>query len=143
MKMILLVVFALASSVTVAATLKEQKQMKEWNDSMKSDVTDPLNKACGTSAAATIDPAMATPFMAENVTVAGSCGDAFAAVRDLCEDETGKASIKKNIRKLECKNGKSDEVTFKLNGGTFSVIMGPKAANLRSKAKTYLENNLK
>lgn len=146
MKKMILVIAALVGSTAMALTLKEQKQYKEWQayliDPDQSYVKT-VKEKCGYDIPVTMEDKFVTPFMAENASAPSYCDTPRGTISSMCDDETSKTAIKKNIKKIECKLGAKQKVEFKLSGGTLTMTVGVGASNLDEKAKEYLENNLK
>lgn len=146
MKKLILVLAAVATSSAMALTLKEQKQYKEWQKYL----TDPdssyvktVKDKCGFDIPVTLEEKMVPSFMASNTHAGSYCDSTRSAIAGMCEDDTSKGAIKKNVKKVECKLGADGKVDFKLAAGTLTMTVGQGATNLDQKVKEYLENNLK
>ncbi len=142
-------IFALTLSIAASAsalTLKETKTLNEWKAYLSKDSTEGHSSSvitkCGYEIPVEIDEKMVTPFLTDNTNAAAFCDATLSTISGLCEDEVAKPMIKKNIKKISCKLGKKEEVSFKLSGGTLTFTFGLGANNLDQKAKTFLENNL-
>jgi hypothetical protein len=146
MKIAAFVTLFMCAATASALTLKEQKQYKAWQaylvDPSQSYVKTVKDK-CGYDIPLTMEEKFVTPFMAENTHAASYCDSTRSAISGMCEDETSKAAIKRNIKKIECKLGAKEKAEFKLNAGTLTFTVGIGASNLDDKVKEYLENNLK
>ena len=143
---IVLAILATFATSAMALTLKEQKQYKAW----QAYLTDPsqsyvksVKDKCGYDIPLTMEDKFTTTFMEANTHAASYCDSTRSAISSMCEDETSKAAIKKNIKKIECKLGTKEKADFKLNAGTLTFTVGLGASNLDDKVKEYLENNLK
>lgn len=145
MKRLMIAAILLCSAAAGALTLKEQKKYKEWQEYLTGDSSyrDEVTKKCGYDIPVTMGPEFATPFMAANAHAPSFCDATRSAISGMCEDETSKTVIKKNIKKVDCKLGKVKEAAFKLSGGTLTFTVGVDASNLDDKVKEWLENNLK
>lgn len=145
MRTTILAILTLTSVTGFALTLKEQKQLKYVRDYMTGTESyrEKAKKNCGYDIPVNVDEKMVGPFMSENVSLVLFCDGPRSVVGDMCEDETSKAVIKKNIKKIECKLGKGEENVLKLAGGTLTVTIGTKAHDSSAAHKEWLENNMK
>lgn len=146
MKKMIFAALALSCVTATALTLKEQKSFKETQDYLKDPDKSYMKSAkdkCGIDIPVTVEEKMVTPFMAENTSLPSYCDAPRSAISGMCEDETSKNSIKKSIKKIECKLGAKEKVDFKLNGTTLVFTVGIGASNLEQKTRDFLENNLK
>lgn len=135
--------FALAAG---ALTLKEKKQVEEWNayltDASKSYVKTAKDK-CGYDIPVKMDEAMATPFMAANANAASYCDEVRSTISGMCDDKTSKDAIKAKIKSINCHLGKKPtDVEFTIKSGVLDFAVGVNGSNLSEKTKTFLENNL-
>lgn len=147
MKKVFLTIALIAVSSTASAlTLKEKKQVKEWNDYLvdeSSSYVKTVRDKCGYNIPLTMEDKFATPFMAQNANAASYCDETRSRISSMCEDATSKEAIKAKIKKIHCVLAKKeDEASFKISGGTLTFTVGVKASNLGDKVKEYLENNL-
>jgi len=147
MKKVLLMIALIAVGSTASAlTLKEKKQVKEWNDYLadaSSSYVKTVKDKCGYEIPLTMEDKFATPFMAANANAASYCDETRSKIASMCEDATSKEAIKAKIKKIHCVLAKKeDEASFKIAGGTLTFTVGVKASNLSDKVKEYLENNL-
>jgi hypothetical protein len=147
MKLLSILVAAMFVGSAGALTLKEQKKWKDWQEYLKSPDQSYIGKVkekCGYEIPLTMEEKFVTPFMAANAHAASYCDSTRSAISGMCADDTSKAAIAKNIKKIVCKYAaKEGEVGFALNGGTLTMTVGLNAANLDAKVTEYLENNLK
>jgi hypothetical protein len=145
-KTMMIAALALACGTATALTLKEQKQFKAWQDYLKDpdqSYVKSVKDKCGYDIPLSMGQEFVTPFMKDNASAPSYCDSTRGTISGMCEDETSKTAIKKNIKKIECKLGKEKETAFKLANGTFTFTVGVNASNLDSKIKEWLENNLK
>lgn len=144
MKMFIVALVLVSTSVS-ALTLKEKKQLNDWNDYLKSE-SDSYVKSfkdkCGYDLKVTMEDKFTTPFMMANTNAASYCDSPRSAMSRMCEDKTSKEAISGKIKAVNCKLGKDGETAFKLNGSTLEFTVGLNAANLDDKSKEWLENNL-
>ena len=147
MKKVLLMIALIAVGSTASAlTLKEKKQVKEWNDYLvdaSSSYVKTVKDKCGFEIPLTMEDKFVTPFMAANANAASYCDETRNQISSMCEDATSKEAIKAKIKKIQCVLAKKeDEASLKIAGGTLTFTVGVKASNLSDKVKEYLENNL-
>ncbi len=141
-----IVLFLAIGSTSLALTLKEKKQYKEWSDYLKdpsASYAKTVKDKCGYEIPATLEEKLTTPFMTENANAASYCDEVRSKISDMCSDATSKDAIKAKVKKVNCVlAAKPEDATFKISGGTLTFSFGVKASNLGDKAKEFLENNL-
>jgi len=142
----LLVLGIVGATSAQALTLKEKKQYQAWKtwlaDPAQSNIGAAKDK-CGYAIPFTLDQALTTPFMEESSDAAAYCDELYNALAETCGDDTGKQAVKAKVTKITCKLGKKEEVSFALSKtGVLKFTFGVGAANLKDKAKKFLEDNL-
>lgn len=145
MKLIIAVLTITFSVSAFSLNLKEKKQFDDWKTWLTSSDSwqSAAKEKCGVDFAVTFDEGMVTPFMATSANPAAYCDGVREGMASMCEDKTYKDAIAKQVKKVHCKLGKKDELAFKMNGSTIEATMGVEAANINTKTKEFLENNLK
>ena len=145
MKLLIILTIAAGALGAHALTLKEKKQFEEWKTQLKEPYVSSgksIKDLCGADIPATLDESMVTPFMTENTNAASFCREIYSALSSMCGDATAKAEISKKIKKISCKLGKDNEVTYKLNGNELVMTVGVKANNISTKTTKFIEDNL-
>ena len=131
-------------STSHALTLKEKKQLADWQTELETgDAATQFKTKCGYAMPVTLDEKFVTPFMETDMTASGSCDQAMGSMATMCEDATSKASINKQVKKLNCKFASKGPAAFKLVGTTLEFTFSSESSNLDSQTKTFLENNLR
>lgn len=145
MKFILVAASLVISFSSFSASLKEKKQLTDWT----TQLSDPENSQvqvvkdkCGVAVPVKLDEKFVATFLPLNVSAASFCDSVRSGIATLCGDKMSKEAITKKIKGIDCRPGKDEEITFKWNGGVLDVTLGPSAANIEDKTKTWLENNL-
>jgi len=125
-----------------ALSLKEKKQMADWNKELTGEDGHmaTVKKNCGTNIPVKLDENVITPFMSADTSAAAYCDEVVSTVATLCEDATTKEELVKKIKSISCVRGTSSN--FKMNGTTLVFEMAPGTANLSEKAKKYIEGAL-
>jgi hypothetical protein len=145
MKIILLVTALIMSSSSFALTIKEKKQLADWNAQLtdsENTMTKLIVDKCGIKVPVKLDEKFATAFMEANASAAGYCESVRTSIANMCDDKIAKDAIAKKLKSIDCKAGKPEETSFKWNGGALQVTLGLNAANIEDKTKNWIENNL-
>lgn len=141
----MVVLSAFAASSAFAQTIAEKKQMAKWNETIAEDKKHFVEK-CGYDIPVTLDPKFVAPFLARNANAGSYCSEALSAMAKICGDADSKATIAKNVKKLDCKLGTQPETDrdpkFTVKGGTLTFEFTWHSANLSDNAVKFLENNL-
>jgi hypothetical protein len=134
----------IAGVAHAALNLAEKKQLQAWKDYLSGDESyaKSVKDKCGIDVPVTVDEKMVKPFMEANAHAAAYCDHTRSTIASMCEDATSKAEIVKKVKKVECKLGKTDEVSLKLSGTTLVFTVGTGGGNLGDKVKEWLEKNL-
>lgn len=146
MKYAVIAFLTLNAAAASALSLKEQKEAKYVKDYMADESKGykaAMKKNCGFDLPTTVDEKMIPVFMAANRSLVSYCDTPRSTLASMCEDATSKESIVKNVKRTECKLGKKDELSFKLEKGTLIFTTGTDSYNHDAKLKEWLENNLK
>lgn len=142
-----IVLLALISTSVSALTLKEKKQLADWQTGL--DAVDSseyyrghFKTKCGYDMPLKLDEKFVTPFMEANTSAAAYCDAARSSMSSMCDDKMSKEAISKKIKSISCKLGKPEEASLKIAGSTLEFTVGLGAANLDQKVREFLENNL-
>lgn len=132
-------------------SLKEQKEAKEHNDSLKEGV-DALNQACGTKIRATVDFKSFKPGYKDSYDAAVAvnyCKTSMDGIRYVCDGgDAEKKSVQKSVDVVNCKyDAKMTTENFpksgvKLSGKSLSIQYTWDTANLADGVKAYLMEHL-
>lgn len=139
MSLLVLATFAFGAQ---ALSLKEKKQMGDWNKEITGEdgYSAKVKANCGTAIPVKLEENVAGPFMAENTSASSYCNSVPSTIATMCEDATSKAEIVKKIKAVTCKLGKEGKLS--MSGTTVVFEMKPGMANLDEKVKTFLEGAL-
>lgn len=139
MSLLVLATFAFGAQ---ALSLKEKKQMGDWNKEITGEdgYAAKVKAACGVAIPVKLEESVAAPFMAENTSASAYCNTIPSTLASMCEDEASKTEIAKKIKAVTCTKG--TESKFSMKGTTLVFEMKPGTGNLDQKVKTYLEGAL-
>ncbi len=142
-------VLTLVTTSAFALTLKEKKQLADWQEGLANPNSSDFyagtfKTRCGYDLPVKIDEKMVTPFMEKGYSLAAYCDAPRSQMSSMCEsDKMYKEAISKKVKAVSCKfSSKPEDLSFKLAGTTLEVTMGLETANIESKTKEWLENNL-
>ena len=149
MLVILAAFFGVISSAH-ALTLDEQRSYDKWVALLKSSDShiNDVKQKCGIDLPVKLDPALVTPFMAENKNGGYFCDVALEEIADTCADDVGKKAVASKIKSLSCINSAAkDQVSLKLvegdaQLGELQFIFGPDGSNQAAAVQKFLGNNL-
>ncbi len=131
MKLLLITLFALATTSAHAQSLKDKKIFAAQDELFKQELAH-LNKECGTKITGKIDWSSFTKGKVDLTKYGigdGYCQDALSALKSLCSDPIGKAEIAKKVKSYSCKFGGPGKRAITIKGGTIEAAIELEAAN--------------
>ena len=147
MKFLAIMALVLVSSSAFSLTLAEKKQWASWQTDLTGDsgYASTFKTKCGYDLPVTMEEKFLAPFMEANTSAPAYCDSARSAMSSMCEaDKLNKEAITAGVKKVECKLGEKDKVSFNLDKKTkvLTMTVGLGAANLDDEAKKFLDKNL-
>ena len=96
---------------------------------------------CGKEIPSAFDENLVPPFVKAGENLAAYCIEIRTKVSTICRNnEENKAKLVKNINKIQCHLGKTDETSFKIEKGVLHFTFGPKSSNLSENFLKFFED---
>jgi len=145
MRFSFLTVLVAAAACSFAASAQSPAYLKEVDlqNRMLQGYVEGTNTVCNSNFSAAIDYSTVSEddLLKSAHSISAYCNETLSAISNICSDENGKASIRKNITNIVCKRGAAFGVS--LSGGTLTYTTAMPETNMFEKVQEYLNQNLR